>query len=71
MTGRFLKNLEFCLYFYFLLGCTDNIYTSDHSPVFSTFKIGKVDPNPTSIGKANKQLMDRLIISFSQKFEFL
>ncbi|XP_066910921.1 phosphatidylinositol 3,4,5-trisphosphate 5-phosphatase 2A-like isoform X2 [Clytia hemisphaerica] len=30
-------------------GCSDSIYTSDHSPVFSTFKVSTVAPNPTAI----------------------
>lgn len=29
-----------CILIYFVIGCTFNITTSDHSPVYSTFQIG-------------------------------
>ena len=33
-----------CVYVYmhFLIGCTNDIYTSDHSPMYSVFTIEKV-----------------------------
>lgn len=32
---------DFLLFFFFFLtGCTDDIVTSDHSPVFATYEVG-------------------------------
>uniref|UniRef100_A0A3Q0S123 phosphatidylinositol-3,4,5-trisphosphate 5-phosphatase n=1 Tax=Amphilophus citrinellus TaxID=61819 RepID=A0A3Q0S123_AMPCI len=33
-------------------GCTDDIFTSDHSPVFATFQVGVTSPSSSKTGRA-------------------
>jgi len=43
-------------------GCTDNIFTSDHSPVFATFEVGVISQFPRT-GMESFQLVS-LIMKF-------
>lgn len=42
------------LVFFFFLGCTDDIVTSDHSPVFATFEVGVTSQFVSKKGKNNE-----------------
>lgn len=58
-TGRhiFVLYRQFRILVYilvFFLGCTDDIVTSDHSPVFATFEVGVTSQFVSKKGKNNK-----------------
>lgn len=40
LSGQKLKLLFIFVCLFFLPGCTDDVVTSDHSPVFATFEVG-------------------------------
>lgn len=45
---------SFSVYSCLFLGCTDDIVTSDHSPVFATFEVGVTSQFVSKKGKNNK-----------------
>lgn len=44
----------FSFFFFFFLGCTDDIVTSDHSPVFATFEVGVTSQFVSKKGRNNE-----------------